>query len=68
MHQIEVSTKFLTNAMVTCTKVDCVFEVSSHALKIAERDKSSNKVKIHFIRCSNEYVDWRDAEQLANNE
>ena len=32
MHQIEVSTKFLTNAMVTCTKVDCVFEVSSHAL------------------------------------
>lgn len=32
------------------------------------RDKSSNKVKIHVIRYSNEYDECRDADLLANNE
>lgn len=39
-----------------------------HPIKVTERDKSSNEVKIHFIGYSNEYDEQRDANQLANNE
>jgi len=32
------------------------------------RDKNSSKIKIHFIGYSNEHDEWRDADQLQNDE
>ena len=67
MHPIEVSTKFLRMRWLLALKLT-VFLKCRHFLCRSPRDKSSNKVKIHVIRYSNEYDECRDADLLANNE
>ncbi|KAJ7391236.1 hypothetical protein OS493_019367 [Desmophyllum pertusum] len=47
------------------TKTEKVDTETMYPIEITERDKGSNKVKIHFIGYANEYDEWRDTDQLG---